>query len=181
MKKEKVTLIKPKKSNKNNFEVNIIIPIIFLILGIILLTNSSKAVIIVFYVIGAFLITIGLFNLLNYYNIKNKLKIDDTEKLIIGTSLIFIGILTLLLANTFETFLRFIIGMILIYHGLKNTLTSLNTKNYLFLGIGIVLIIIGLYTILAQNIILQLIGALFIFTSITDFINIFMQKKETLK
>lgn len=182
MKEEKTTLIKPKKTKKNkkdeeNKNLKILGPILLLILGIILLTNSSKAVIIVFYCIGAIFILVGLYNLLLYYKTKKELNIEDNNKLVLGSTTLFIGIMVLLLSGAIETFLRFIIGIILIYNGLKNVIISLRNRNYITLIIGIVLIGMGLYTILAENIIFQIIGALLIISSIVEFIGLLSTKK----
>lgn len=173
MKEEKTTLIKPKKKKeKETDNLKILGPILMLILGIILLTNSSKAVIIVFYSIGAVFILTGIFNLIRYYQLKKEMNIEDNSKLVLGTSMIFIGVLILILSGAIETFLRFIIGIILIYNGLKNAILSLNTKNYVTLIIGISLISMGLYTILAENIIFQIVGVLLIISSVVDFIGL---------
>ena len=98
-------------------------PILMLVLGIILLTNSSKAVILVFYVIGAIFILVGIWNLVSYYKMKKELNIEDNGKLVLGTSTLFIGIVILILSGAIETFLRFIIGIILIFNGLKNAIS----------------------------------------------------------
>ena len=76
MKETKATLIKPKKKNENKNKkesMKILGPILMLVLGIILLTNSSKAVILVFYVIGAIFILVGIWNLVSYYKMKKEL------------------------------------------------------------------------------------------------------------
>lgn len=176
MKKEKTTLIKPKKS-KEKEKLKLFEPIVMLILGIILLTDSSKAVILVFYFIGVIFIMVGGYNLFSYYKMKKELNIEDNSKLVLGTSTLFIGIIILLLSGAIETFLRFIIGIILIYNGLKNFLIAISAKNYMTLIIGITLIGMGLYTIFAENIIFQIIGVLLIVASIVDFIGILSQKK----
>lgn len=180
VKKEKTTLIKPKKVKENEKnELKILTPIIMLILGIILLTDSSKAVIIIFYIIGAIFLLIGIYNLISYYKLKKELNIEDNNKLILSTSTLFIGIVILLLSGAIETFLRFIIGFVLIYSGIRNTVVALHGKNYFILIVGIGLIGIGLYTILAQNIVLQIIGALLIIASIIDFVNLLNPKNKS--
>ena len=97
--------------------------------------------------------------------------------MVLGATTLFIGIMVLLLSGAIETFLRFIIGVVLIYNGLKNVMISLRSKNYFTLIIGIVFIGMGLYTILAENIIFQIIGVLLIISSIVDFIGLLSQKK----
>ncbi len=179
MKEEKTTLIKPKKKREKEYDKKKnLSPILMLILGIILLTNSSKAVIIVFYCIGAIFLIVGFYNLIAYYKIKKELSIEDNNKLVLGISTIFIGTIILLLSGAIETFLRFIIGILLLLSGLRNLSHGLSLKNYFTLGIGLVLIGMGLYTILAENIIFQIIGILLIIASVVDFINILAKKNK---
>ena len=179
MKEVKATLIKPQKPKDKNNDNNMKIlgPIIMLILGIILLTNSSKAVIIVCYVIGIVFLVIGIYNLLLFYKAKKEYNYEDNNKLVFGSSTMFIGIIILLLSSAIETFLRYIIGIILIYNGVRNFVVSLKEKNYITLIIGVILIGMGLYTIFAQNILLEIIGALFIISSVIDFISLLRPKK----
>lgn len=176
---EKTTLIKPKKEKKektNNYAL--IGSIIMLIIGIILFTNSSKAIIIVCYLIGAFICAIGTYNLINYYRLKKELNIENTTNLIIGVTTLFIGIVVIILASAIETFLRFIIGIILIINGLKKIKDSIDYTNYITLIIGIVLVGIGLYTVLAENIIFTIVGLLMIISSINDIIKYFKTEKK---
>lgn len=178
MKKEKITLIKPKKNKENKHKnIDLISSIIMFIIGLILLTNSSKAVIIVCYCIGAAITAFGSYNLFKYYSLKKELNIEDNVKLILGVTTIFIGIVIIILASAIETFLRFIIGIILVTNGIKYIKTSIDSHNYLILTTGIVLVAIGLYTILAENIIFAIVGLLLITSSIIDIIKYFKNKK----
>lgn len=176
MKEEKTTLIKPKKE-KDIKDQKLLSSIIMLIIGIILLTNSSKAVIIVCYCLGFISMILGAYNLYNYYNIKTKLHMDNTSNLVIGVASIFIGFIIVILAGAIETFLRFIIGLVLLYNGIKKTMDGVTFKNYVELSIGIVLIACGLYTILAENIVFMIVGALLVISSVIDLIDMYKQKK----
>ena len=180
MKATKTTLIKPKKvKEKEKQKLEWLAPLLLLVLGIILFTDSSRRVIIVFYVIGALILFFGIFRLISYYRLKKELKIEDNQKLVIGTSTIFVGILVILLSGAIEVFLRFILGFLLIINGLKKVIVSLNYKNYIVLLEGILFIGIGLYTILAQNIVFQIIGVLLIASSIIDFTTYIIEKRKT--
>lgn len=178
MKKVKTKLIKPKKQKeKKEKSLDFLNPMLFLILGIILLTNSSNVVIFVFRVIGWISVFIGLYHFLSFYSLKKQFNIDDMNKLLTGTSGIFIGLMIVILSGAFEAFMRFIIGFILIYNGLRNCIFFLLMRNYVTLGIGIIIISMGLYTIFATNIILEIIGALLIIASIIDFVRLSIEKK----
>ncbi len=174
MKEEKATLIIPnKKEKKDNEEFKIVSIIFKLILGIILLTNSSQAVIIVFYLIGAIFLLIGICNLISFYKIKKEFHIEKNSKLAFGITIIFIGISILTLSSAIEFFLRFIIGILLMYFGFKNIASSV----YITIIIGIIFIAMGLYTIIAENIVFQIVGILIIISSILDIMNLLKQKK----
>lgn len=175
MKKEKVTLIKPKKENKNK---ELILPIVLLIVGIILLTNSTKVVIFACYLIGATLLALGIYNLISYYNQKKQFNYENNQNLLFGVILITGGLLTILLASTIEELLRVVIGIILIIHGIKKIFSSIDKKNYLNLFEGVLLIIIGLYTMLSQNVVFMIVGIILIIASVIDFIDIYKQQKK---
>ncbi len=179
MESQKTTLIKPKRiKEKENQNLKILGPIIMLIIGIILLTNSSKAVIIVCYSIGAVIIAFGAFQLLSYYRLKQELNVEDNKKMVVGTSTIFIGIIVILLSGAIETFLRFIIGFALVFNGVKKTMIAINERNSILLIEGIIFVAMGLYTILAENIVFQIIGVLLILSSIIDLVTYFKEKNK---
>ncbi len=178
MKSQKTTLIKPKKTReKENKKLDIIGPIIMMLIGIILFTDSSKAVIIVCYSIGAVIIAFGIYELFSYYRLKQELNIEDSKKLMLGVCTIFIGVLVIILSGAIETFLRFILGIALMGNGLKKSAYGLGIHNNITLLEGIIFIGIGLYTILAENIVFQVIGILLIVASIVDIITCLREKK----
>lgn len=169
MKKEKTTLIKP-KSNKKEINKDLISSIVMLIIGLILLTNSSQAVIVVCYCLGIVAILIGGYNLVNYYKLKKELNIENTNYLVIGVMAFFIGLIIIILSSAIETFLRFIIGIVLIFSGINKIINSISFNNYVESLEGILLVIGGLYTIIAENIVFIIIGLLLVISSIYDLI-----------
>lgn len=182
MKSQKTTIIKPERVKaKEAKKWDMIAPIFMLIIGIILFTNSSTAVVIVCYIIGTIGLVIGGYNLLSYSKLKKELNVEDTNKLILGISAIAIGLIVILLSSAIETFLRFIIGVVLISSGIKKAIPSIDNRNYLFLIEGIIFIALGLYTILAENIVFTIIGLLLIISSIMDLINYYKEQKNKLQ
>lgn len=179
MKSQKTTIIKPKKvKEKETNSYKLIANIIMIVIGIILLTNSSKAVIIVCYCIGTIIALFGAYNLFNYYRLKKELNIESNTNLILGVTTVFIGMIMIILAGAIETFLRFIIGMILVISGIQKTKTAIDRKDYFTMVIGIVLIAIGLYTILAENIVFAIVGLLLILSNIIDIIKYITEQKK---
>ncbi len=103
MKKEKTTLIKPKKiKDKEPQKTTLIFSLISLVLGIILLTSSTKAVIVVCYMIGGIVTLFGIYHLFRYYKLKQELKIEDNQKLIFGVTFLFIGLVIVILSSALE-------------------------------------------------------------------------------
>lgn len=175
----KTTLIKPKKVREKEVKkLEILGPLLMLLIGIILFTNSSKAVIFIFYSVGVLAILFGIFRLVSYYRLKKELKVEDNAKMVMGSSSIFIGIVIILLAGAIEAFLRFILGFVLLVNGIRKTIFSLNQRNYVVLLEGILFVGIGLYTILAENIVFQIVGVLLIVSSIIDFIEFLKEQKK---
>ncbi len=180
MKEVKTTLIKPKRiKEKEQDRLKIISPIILLIVGIILFTSSDKLVTLICYFLGIIILIFGIFNLIKYYKVKKELKIDDNTSLIIGGTLTFVGLLTIILASAIEVGIRYIIGFILLYSGFQKITFALASKNYIILIEGLIFIILGLYSILAQNIVFTIIGLLLIISSIMDLIEIIFIKKSS--
>ncbi len=179
MKREKTTLIKPKKTKeKEPKKTTLIFSLITLILGIILLTSSTKAVIIVCYIIGGIVALFGIYHLFRYYKLKQELKIEDNQKLILGVAFLAIGLVIIILSSVLETCLRFIIGFSLIVNGIKKAIIAINNRDSLILILGLMFIAMGLYTILAENIIFQIVGILLILSSSIDILNLFITKKK---
>ncbi len=179
MKTQKTTLIKPKKKKqKEKQKTEFLVPILMLLIGIILFTDSSKAVIVVCYTIGAIAIVFGIYHLISYYRLKQELNIEDNTKLITGVCIIFIGVIVIILSGAIETFLRFVLGFTLLVNGVKKGAIALHSHEKLNLIEGILFIGIGLYTILAENIIFQIVGLLLITASIFDFIKSFKIKNK---
>lgn len=179
MKREKTTLIKPKKTKeKEPKKTTLIFSLITLILGIILLTSSTKAVIIVCYIIGGIVALFGTYHLFRYYKLKQELKIEDNQKLILGVTFLAIGLVIIILSSVLETCLRFIIGFSLIVNGIKKAIIAINNRDSLILILGLMFIAMGLYTILAENIIFQIVGILLILSSSIDILNLFITKKK---
>ena len=176
MKKEKITLIKPKKKEEKNYKL--LGSIILLIVGIILLTNSNQAVICVCYCIGALIGIFGIYHFIQYYKMKKEFNVENNFNLISGVVSIFIGIILIILASAIEAFLRFIIGIILIINGIKKIKDSIDFQSYITLTIGIVEVAIGLYTILAENIIIAIVGFLLIVSSMIDIIKSLKDQKN---
>ncbi len=173
----KTELIKPKRvKEKEDKQRELFSLIIELIIGIILLTNSSKAVVIASYIIGVLVLIFGIYNLYSYYRLKEQFYLEDNQKLTTGIIAILIGIIVIILSAAIEKALRFIIGFILILNGINKIVYSFDNK--MSIVTGFILIIIGIYTVLVENFVLQIIGGLLILSSIMDLVTYIKEIKK---
>ena len=190
MKKEEenVKIIKPKskkqekKENefKAKFEQNkkYISPILLGVFGLIFLTNSNDIIIFACYILGAIIAGFGIYNIVKYNQIKQQLKIEDSQKLNTGIIFITIGLLIIVLASFIQTFLNLIIGIWLITTGITKLIgiselyTSDRKTANLNLIQAFIVIAMGLYTIFFQNIILALVGIWMLISAAIDLYNI---------
>lgn len=190
MKKEEenVEIIKPKskkqekKENefKAKFEQNkkYISPILLGVFGLIFLTNSNDIIIFACYILGAIIAGFGIYNIVKYNQIKQQLKIEDSQKLNTGIIFITIGLLIIVLASFIQTFLNLIIGIWLITTGITKLIgiselyTSDRKTANLNLIQAFIVIAMGLYTIFFQNIILALVGIWMLISAAIDLYNI---------
>lgn len=165
-------IITPNKENKSK---NILSILITLILGIILVTNSNKIVIITFQLIGTIILLFGIYKIIGYFKLRKQFQVEDTATLLSGILGITIGLLTIFLSSAIEISLRYLLGFFLILNGISKLTTSLTWKGKspLFFSLlieGIILLIFGLYSIFFQNAALMIIGILLIVSSLIDFI-----------
>lgn len=152
----KTEIIKPKKEGKEN---NLLTPIIYLILGIILAFRSNEAIKLLFYIIGILVIIYGIKTFVVYYQNKDTVQYKNIN---LGISLvsIIIGILLIALSGVLEVSIRYILGFFLIYMGVSRLLTQVSFGDYKNFGTlsNIVLIILGVYSIFFSNAVLVIIG-----------------------
>lgn len=165
----KTEIIKPKKEKKDN---NLVTPIIYLILGIILAFRSNEAIQLLFYVIGILVIVFGVKSLIDYYKNKNMVQFKNVNLTIAIVSII-LGVLLIILSETLEISIRYILGFFLIYMGISRLLTSISFNNYKNWSTvsNILLILLGLYSIFISNAILVFVGWILIINAVILFID----------
>lgn len=166
----KTEIIKPKKPKKDNS--NLVTPIIYLIIGIILAFKSNEAIQLLFYIIGILIIVYGVKSLVDYYKNKSVVQFKNVNLSIAIISII-LGVLIILLSETLEVSIRYLLGFFLIYMGISRLLTSISFndyKNWTTVS-NILLIILGIYSIFISNAILVFIGWLLIINAVILFID----------
>jgi len=158
--------------NKNN----LINPLMFLILGIILFTNPGGILKFISYIIGFILCIIGLINILSYRKTLKKLNIDQKSKLISGILLIIIGLIIAVFYAFIETTIRLTAGALFIYSGIMHLIECLNDKGIksIFttkLIISILMIICGFYVLLTVNLVFKFIGLAIMIYAVMEIVN----------
>ena len=160
---------------KNNNKINILTAIIFLVIGALLIADPDKVIAIISYIIGTLLIMFGIYSCIkNYYNTKADSNTPSTD-LVTGIITLIIGILFLLLANSIGVAVRYVFGAWIIFSGINRLINALqiDKKSNSFITqliVAILLILIGLYTILASNVALQVVGIIMMVYAILEII-----------
>ena len=166
----KTEIIKPRKEKKEN--KSILTPIIYIILGFILAFRSNEAVMLIFYIIGLFIIAYGIKSLLIHYQNKDKY---NSVNLGIAITSIILGVFLIILAQALEISIRYILGFFLLYMGLSRFIVQISIGDYKNFSnfSNIVLIILGIYSILFSNAVLVIIGWLLIINACILFFEYF--------
>ncbi len=165
-------VIKPSKQPTE--EKNLILPIVYLILGFILTFLSNEATRLSISIIGILVIVYGIKTLIEYYRLKDLARFKGVN-ISIGIASILIGILLIILANEIVLGLRYILGFFLIFIGISRLLTQISYNNYLNITLlsNIVLILMGIYSIFVSNALFVIIGIILILNSCLLFYDYF--------
>lgn len=165
-------IIKPKKEIKE--ARNLLNPIIYLVLGLLLIFNNKEVVELLFYIIGIIIIIYGIKAFVVYYQNRNIVQFKNVS-LTVGIISITIGILLIILSGILETSIRFVLGFFFIYMGISRLLVALSFSNYNIWHIisNIVLIALGVYCVFFSNVVLIIIGAILVINAILLFIEYF--------
>lgn len=154
---------------------NLVYSLLFLVLGIILLTSTEDLITIVSRVIGAVLCIIGLVNSISYIYMKGKLGQYNVGKLIVGLAFISFGILLILFSSALSFAIRTIVGVWIIFSAINRVIFAfsvklIDKKGFLvYLITALVMFVLG--AILIAGIFDELIGLLIIIYSIIEIVN----------
>ena len=162
-----------KETLKKRIWCSIMTSILFTIFSMILITNPSKTLRSIAYILGGFLIIQGIIILINSASNKNRLyRIDPIS----GTISIIIGIITIIFCKELTTLFRILISIWIIYNALIKMNISIKLKKidtniciYSFI-IATAMLASGIFILITQNAILITIGILIFIYSILDII-----------
>ena len=165
----KAEIIKPKKEKKE--ARSLLNPIIYLVLGLLLMFRSNEVVELLFYVLGIIIIIYGIKSFVLYYQNKDVVQYKNIN-LTIAIASVIIGVLLIVLSGVLEASIRYVLGFFFIFMGVSRILTSVsfnNYKNFSTLS-NIILIALGIYSIFFSNAVLVIIGAILVINAIILFI-----------
>lgn len=163
-----------KKYFKNYSVIMLVISILFFILGAVMYTKPEFIVLVFSYVMGGLIILFGIYYCIkNYVEIKNN-KETSSKDMIVGITLVVVGLIFIFLANVIEALVRLIIGGYILFIGITRFVNSLymkkDTRFFVSLGLSLLLIAGGLYTILEANLAFQTIGIVIMVYSVIEII-----------
>ena len=165
-------IIKPKKEMKE--ARSLLNPIIYLVLGLLLMFKSNEVVELLFYILGIIIIIYGIKSFVVYYQNKDVVQYKNIN-LTIAIASVIIGVLLIVLSGVLEASIRYVLGFFFIFMGVSRILTSIsfnNYKNFSTLS-NIVLIALGIYSIFFSNAVLVIIGVILVINAIILFIEYF--------
>ena len=168
----KTEIIKPKKEMKE--ARSLFNPIIYLVLGLLLMFKSNEVVELLFYVLGVIVIIYGIKSFVVYYQNKDVVQHKNIN-LTIAIASVIIGVLLIVLSGVLEASIRYVLGFFFIFMGVSRLLTSISFNNYKNFSTisNIVLIALGIYSIFFSNAVLIIIGVILVINAIILFIECF--------
>lgn len=168
----KTEIIKPKKEVKE--ARSFFNPIIYLVLGLLLMFKSNEVVEFLFYILGIIVIIYGIKSFVVYYQNKDIVQYKNIN-LTIAIASVIIGVLMIVLSGVLEASIRYVLGFFFIFMGVTRLLTSISFNNYKNFSTisNIILIALGVYSIFFSNIVLVIIGVILVINAIILFIEYF--------
>ena len=168
----KTEIVKPKKEAKE--ARNLLNPIIYLVLGLLLIFKSNEVVELLFYVLGIIIIIYGIKSFVVYYQNKDVVLYKNVN-LTIAIASVIIGVLLIVLSGVLEASIRYVLGFFFIFMGISRLLTSISFNNYKNFSTvsNIILIALGIYSIFFSNAVLVIIGVILVINSVLLFIDYF--------
>ena len=171
-----------KKFLKKSGWTDIIISLIFVLLGILMLTRPNEIMGAISILLGLIFIVMGILKLVDYFSG------DRTDNYMCALSiiLIIVGIIIMFCSEFIMSAFRVIIAIWIIYSGIMNLQTTIVWKDYkskLWLAtliLAIVTIIAGIYILVNTGSVIQTIGIATIIYGIIDIIEnaIFIKKVD---
>ena len=153
---------------------SIIQPLVFLVIGLLLLFNPGGITQFVSYIFGGVFLALGV----SKYVRDSKRFDKTTGDTFYSIMMVVLGIIFIFFSGTIEFIIRLAIGLWIIVNALNSiaigaNLMKVEKKSVVTLVIGFILLIIGLYTIFVSNLILSSLGLVITIYAILEIVNYF--------
>lgn len=159
---------------------DIVISVVFVLLGLLLVVKPVEMVSVISILLGATFIIIGVLKWMDYFTSKDK---EDYLLTIALISVIF-GVIVLFCSDVISGIFRIIIGLWIIVAGIRDFQTALAWKNVksglwtLTLVLSMLMIIAGIIVLVSTTLALRLVGIIIVIYAVLDIITraIFIKK-----
>lgn len=159
---------------------DILIDIIFIVLGILLIKAPNAIMAIISTILGGIFILIGIFRLIDYFTTDK----SDNYLLAIAILAIMVGVIIIFCYDIIISAFRILIAIWILYNGIMNLLTSIIWKDFKSIWwitsfiFSILIILGGIYVLISQGALIQTIGTIILIYAIIDICEntIFMKK-----
>ena len=172
--------------NENKITVNnLISALLFLILGIILLTAKENIISIMSKIIGGVLILVGLIKSIQYIYLKGKLGNYNIKELIAGLIIICIGVLFILFSSTLGLAIRMIVGIWTLFAGINRIILAISLKSVDKIGFrmyfvsAFIMILVGI--VLTSGLFDKFVGLFIIIYAISEIVDYIYSKSNEKK
>lgn len=153
---------------------SLVMPIIFLIVGMILFLNPGEIVNFVSYIFGGVFLALGIMK----YLIDLKRPDRTTGDTFYSVIMVILGMIFMFFSGTIEFIVRLIIGTWIIVNALNTiaigaNLVKVEKNSVVTLIIGFILLLMGLYTIFVSNLMFQALGLVITIYAILEIVDYF--------
>ena len=165
-----------KKVLKKEGWSSVVFAILFLLLGILIVNHPETIVATVSYILGGFLVLVGLAQTIAYFAEKGNWDFENYD-VVSGILTIVVGLVFILHVTLLETIFNFIIGLWLIYEGMIRITSAMKLKKYnvkvwwIVLVSAILMGIAGVYVLVVPNVLVTVLGAIMIVYAVLDIVD----------
>ena len=164
--------------------LNLVISVLFIIIGIILVKNPEGVLKTVSYIVGIAFFILGVIKIIKYLRDKSNSNELYTD-IVFGLISIITGLIIMFCTSAIEAVFRIIIGVWIIFtgcsrFGLVKKLKEANLKEWILsLVLSILMIICGVYMIFTPGTVVAVIGSVIIIYAVINLIQSIMFMKNS--
>lgn len=160
---------------KKSTEANVIVSIVFILLGLMLAFKPDTTFSLIVNIIGGIIILFGVVKIFNYIKLKKEFNLFEYD-LLFGIIGVVLGIVVIVFGRDVANIFRVIIGIWIIYNAVLKIQVSLYLKKgvapawiYTMCG-AVIMLICGLFVTFKTNAVISTIGVVVIIYAVMDLI-----------